>query len=219
MSLRPLVYGVQPFGTFDLLDSDSASLKGGEVMTFANITIASDSGAGDVDDGYVNPGTTRGGVKKVTTGSATQAHMLSDDGTTGYGMLFGSVVGGNAGAQISGGAVLGPASHIASGKCTVWSSPGLYAVSLDAVSSNLQPTVGGAVLVPGTPVAYNTSAQLTRDGAGDDATVNVGHFVEFTTNGSLVTTPNHLAGTFTAPDGLLAAAQKNLTYVVVYFKP
>jgi len=208
MSLKPLVYGTQPFGTFDLLDTDSASLKGGEVMTFAQITIASDSGAADVDDGYINPGTTRPGVKKVTAGTAGQAHMLADDGISGYGTLFGSVVGGNAGSQVSGGAQLGPASHVASGKCTVWSSEGLYAVSLDSVSTNLQPTVGGGVLVPGTAIAYNTDAQLTRDGAGDDAGVNVGHFVEFTTSGSLVTTPNHLVS------GL-----QSLTYVIIHFKP
>ena len=73
---------------------------------------------------------------------------LTDDGTasngsppsSGYGTLFGSLVGGNVGQVVTGGTLLGPHTAAGSGKITLWMNPGLYGVSLDALDvTNLVP--------------------------------------------------------------------------------
>ena len=165
MSLKLLQPGIQPLGQFDGLDTDVLTLKGGEVVSFAQVTTAGqpgvttsglDQAAYDVFDGYINVGGTfkRPAVSRkfdgtTTLTNATRPLMLSDEGITGYGTLFGAVVGGTVGQQVNGpttytGAVLGPHTATGSGKCTCWDKPGLYAVSLDAcdttASAGLQPT-------------------------------------------------------------------------------
>ena len=167
MALKLLQPGVQPLGQFDGYDADYLTVKGGEVCTFGSVATPGqpgvtasgfDKGAYDVFDGYVNPASPvqDAGPRRVVVthtfgaptvagvlysvgiaGAALRPLMLTDDGITGYGTLFGSVVGGTVGQQVNGpttftGAVLGPATQTGSGKITCWEKPGLYAVSLDA---------------------------------------------------------------------------------------
>lgn len=218
MSLKLLQPGVQPLGQFDGLDSEYLTLKGGEVVTFGSVTLASgDKASKDALDGYVAPAS-RTVVKKVSA-DATRPLMLADEGITGYGTLFGSVVGGVVG-QLTTGATLGPHTATGSGKVTCWEKPGLYAVSLDACDTNattgLQPT-NTTPLAPGAALYASTAGLLTPNSSG--VTGNLcGRFVEFQTNGSLVTSSNHLVTALNSPSGS-AAPTKTFAFAVFYFNP
>lgn len=229
MALKLLQPGVQPLGQYDGLDSELSGLKGGEIVTFASLAVShADKASKDVFDGYVNPSLVQKRVV-VTRNVATTKRplMLTDDGISGYGTLFGSVVGGTVGQQVTGGVVLGPHSALGSGKVTLWEKPGIYAVSLDAVDTTaddgLVPTNStldtGAALtwVP----ASATGGQLTPVGsvaAGGNAVV-VGRFIDFETNGSLVTTPNNLVAALNPPDGSLTSVAKQFAFATFYFNP
>jgi hypothetical protein len=218
MALKLLQPGQQPLGQFDGIDAQITgllSLKGGEVVTFTSVVVpGTDKAAADAFDGYVNPG----GIQKrpAVTRNLAQGKrplMLADDGIAGYGTIFGSVVGGFVG-QITAGAVLGPHTATGSGKITCWEKPGLYAVSLDACdqdpATGLQPTNTG--LDVGAPLYATSLGLLTPDGtASFEAGVVVGRFVDFETNGSLVTTPNRLVQALTGP--------RQFAYATFYFNP
>ena len=112
--LLPLVNQAgNPLGQFDGYDAEVLTFKGGEVCTLKSIvaTAATDKAAYDVFDGYINPNKRVVATKTLTSGS--RPLMLADDGISGYGTLFGSVVGGVVGQVSTGGAVLGP--HTATG--------------------------------------------------------------------------------------------------------
>jgi hypothetical protein len=261
MSLKLLQPGIRPLGQFDGLDIDVLTLKGGEVVSFAQVTTSGqpgvttgglDQGAYDVFDGYVNqigtfkrPAVSRlwGSLSTLGTTGNQRPLMLSDDGITGYGTLFGSVVGGTVGQQVNGpttftGAVLGPHTSTGSGKTTCWEKPGLYAVSLDAVDTNvttgLQPsnttlTVGSALtfqqstgLGTGgtlTPVTGGTN-QVTGVGSVSGVVPVVGHLVEFNTNQSLVTTPNYLVAALNSPSGSVSSVgPRSFQFATIYFAP
>jgi hypothetical protein len=219
MSLKVLQPGIQPLGQFDGLDSEFTSVKGGEVVGFTYVSsTGTDKKAKDVDDGYVSASSkTRPAVTKTLV-SGMRPLFLCDDGTTGYGTLFGTVVGGTAGSAVSGGSALGPHTATGSGKVTLWDKSGLYAVSLDAcdttASTGLAPTnttlAGGAAL-------YATAAGLLTPNAGSafEALV-VGRFIEFTTNGSLVNTPVDLVQALNSPSGG-GVALKPFTHAVFRF--
>jgi len=221
MALKPL-QAILPLGQFDGYDSTTLSLLGGEVVYLAAVTntSATDKAASDVFDGY-NPVTTRPCVKLATTnGTAVRPLMLADEGIAGYGTLFGTVVGGTVGQVSTGGTVLGPHTATGSGKVTCWAQPGLYAVSTDAVDT----TAGGILTtntacVPGTPLYYNSSGKLTLTANQVSGAPIVGSFVEFTTGGSLVSTPNNLVGTFNPPDGALTVSARSYTWAVLFFNP
>jgi len=225
MSLKLLQPGVQPLGQFDGLDTEFLTLKGGEVVTFTSISSEAgvDKAAKDVFDGYVNPSLVKKRVvvtKTLTTGK--RPLMLADDGITGYGTLFGVVVGGTVGQVSTGGAVLGPHTAIGSGKVTLWEKPGLYAVSLDAcdtdATTGLQPTNSG--LNTGDKLYATAAGLLTPNHSIQFEDVVVGRFVSFETNGSLVTTPNNLVAALNPPDGTLASAfAKQFTFATFYFNP
>lgn len=189
MALRPLQAGIQPLGQFDGLDTQYLLVKGGEVATFVGVPKGTDKATPDVElDGYVNNGTRT--VVTTTIGATSAPLVLVDEGITGYGTAFGSVVGGVAG-QVNG-AVIGPHTATGSGKLTVWDKPGLYGVTLDAVdpdpATGLQPT--NTTLTVGAPLYCTVDGLLTPDsGSAASATVVVGRFLGFDTNGSLVTTP------------------------------
>lgn len=200
--------GVQPLGQFDILNTDASSILGGEVMTLHYTTVANSStetSAFDAQDGYVAP--------SIDTGTTTQyrplariastsyigtpyynALYLADEGSAGYGVLFGTVVGGNTGTTTTG-TNLGPSSLTGSGKVTLWNSPGLYAISLDAVDhANVQttaivyPTTNSAAWdtpVPGAQLGVNATGLLCRYVSGPI----VAQFVELTNSGGLVQTP------------------------------
>jgi hypothetical protein len=208
MALKILQPGCQPLGQFDGYDSQVLLLKGGEVVTFTSVAVTStDLAAVDVYDGYVNPS----GVQKRTMVTNTLINgnrplMLADEGIAGYGTLFGTVIGGTVGKNTSG-TVLGPSTATGSGKVTLWSKPGLYAVSLDACDTNattgLQPT--NPTITTGSALYATAAGLLTHGGASFEAVV-VARFVEFESNGSLVNTPNRLVRSMSTSLGQFAYA-------------
>jgi hypothetical protein len=209
MALKILQPGIQPIGQFDGLDSEVTAVKGGEVVgfTFVNIGQSVDKSASDINDGYVSYTTKKRPAVTKTLVSGMRPLFLVDDGTTGYGTLFGQLVGSYIGQQSVGGTVLGPHTAAGSGKLTLWDKPGLYAVTLDAcdttASTGLQPSnttlAGGAAL-------YATAAGLlTPNVSAAFESVVVGRFIQFQTNGSLVTTPNSLVAATNVPAGNVAS--------------
>ena len=248
MSLKLLQPGIQPLGQFDGLDTDVLTLKGGEIVSFAQVTTSGqpgvttsglDQAAYDVFDGYVNeggvfkrPAVTRKFDSTTTLTSATRPLMLSDEGILGYGTLFGAVVGGTVGQQVNGpttytGAILGPHTATGSGKCTCWDKPGLYAVSLDAVdttaSTGLQPT--NTSLVISNALSFTAQGLLTPFGSPQNTPTGgtqpiVGHLVEFNTNQSLVTTPNYLVAALNSPSGSVSSVgPRSFQFATIYFSP
>ncbi len=209
-----------------------------------------DKAAYDAFDGYVNPQVGIGpndlGPRRpvvthsfatsatvlqsvLTQGSAVGPLMLTDDGILGYGTLFGSVVGGTVGqtsygpnSVIPSTALLGPSTQTGSGKITCWDKPGLYAVSLTSTDVGLQPT--NTDLDVGSALGFTTSGQLSPFAAlGGNAIAGyptVARLVEFSTNGSLVTTPNTLVAALNSPSGIVSSVgPRQLTYAVISFRP
>jgi hypothetical protein len=246
MALKLLQPGIQPLGQFDGLDSDVLTLKGGEVVSFAQVTTSGqpgvttsglDQAAYDVFDGYVNssgtfkrPAVTRKWDTTTTlVPGTTFPLMLSDDGIAGYGTLFGSVVGGAVGQQVNGpttftGAILGPHTSTGSGKTTCWDKPGLYAVSLDACDTSatigLQPT--NTTLAVGTVLSFTSQGLLTPTASANKVSLapNVGYLVEFNTNQSLVTTPNYLVAALNSPSGNVSSVgPRAFQFATFYFAP
>lgn len=225
MALKLINQAGNPLGQFDGYDAEVLTFKGGEVCTLKSIvaTAATDKAAYDVFDGYINPNKRVVATKTLTSGS--RPLMLADDGISGYGTLFGSVVGGVVGQQSTGGAVLGPHTATGSGKLTCWHLQGVYAVSLDAcdttANTGLQPT--NPTLVTGAALYATTAGLLTPNSAlafeTSPANLVVGRFIDFETNGSLVNTPNSLVGTLNPPDGALSAAANARTFALFYFNP
>jgi len=249
MALKLLQPGIQPLGQFDGYDRDVLTLKGGEVVSFASVTTSGqpgvttgglDQAAYDVFDGYVNVSGTfmRPAVTRLWNGttltSASRPLFLSDDGITGYGTLFGAVLGGTVGQQINNpssftytGALLGPHTSTGSGKTTCWDKPGLYGVSLDAVdtaANGLVPT--NSALSVGAALSFTASGLLTPAAAGNGAfgtgtsTPNVGYLVEFNTNQALVTTPNYLVAALNSPSGNVSSVgPRAFQFATIYFAP
>lgn len=236
MALKLVNQAGNPLGQFDGLDGNGSttgflSLKGGEVVTFGAATVPpGDKAAADAFDGYAAPNL-RPVVTRALTGAGATASrplMLADEGISGYGTLFGSVVGGTVGQVSSGGAVLGPHTATGSGKVTCWHLPGVYAVSLDAVDTTagtgLIPGNTTGLLVPGKALYATATGLLTPnsavnfDGASATASI-VGRFIDFETNGSLVTTSSSLVGTLNPPDGAFSASPRTPTFAVFYFNP
>lgn len=235
MSLKLLQPGTQPLGQFDGLDTEVLTLKGGEVVSFASVvaTSATDKAAADAFDGYVWSASRAVVTRNLST--SVRPLMLADDGITGYGTLFGTVVGGTVGQQVNGpnsvtGAVLGPHTATGSGKVTCWDKPGLYAVSLDAcdpsTTDGLQPTyalaTGTALTYAPTAAAAASRGYLTPVGSAlaNSNTSVVGRFVEFVTNGSLVTTPNYLVAALNSPSGNVSSlGPKQFAFAVFSFNP
>lgn len=244
MALKLLQPGLNPLGQFDGYDSDYLTLKGGEVVSFASVTTSGqpgvtvaglDQAAFDVFDGYVNSSGTlkRPVVTRLWNGttltSASRPLMLSDDGITGYGTLFGAVVGGVVGQQVNNpssstftGALLGPHTATGSGKVTCWDKPGLYGVSLDAVdtsASGLVPT--NTALTVGNPLSFTATGLLTpgtANAAFGGSTPTVGWLVEFNTNQALVTTPNFLVAALNSPSGNVSSVgPRAFQFATIYF--
>ena len=231
MALKLLQPGVSPLGQFDGLDSEYLTLKGGEVVTFGTVTLTgTDKAASDAFDGYLTPSSVqKRPVITKTLASGKRPLMLADEGITGYGTLFGTVVGGVAGqtaygpnSTVPSTAVLGPHTASGSGKVTCWDKPGLYAVSLDAcdttAATGLAPT--NNTLNVGDPLYATTAGLLTPAvGSAFEAFV-VARFVEFSTNGSLVTTPNKLVAALNSPSSNVSSVLAgSFAYAVFHFSP
>ena len=198
MSLKILQPGIQPLGQFDCLDSYLSSIKGGEVGTlFAAVRAnsSSEKAAFDVLDGYTNvTDVQRAAIAPRVNANTVRPLWLLDDGTSGYGTLFGQVIGTPVGLSATG-TNIGPHTAAASGKVTCWDKPGLYGVSADAVDI----TADGLVLAnancdPGAKIQPQADGILTLDTAATAVDVTVGRFVEFETSPFLVTTPPSLVG-------------------------
>lgn len=224
MALKPLFTTRHPVGVFDCLDGYTTSFKGGEVVTLtsvANSGVGADKAAYDAFDGYALPSSVQ--KRPVVTralASGKRPLFLADEGIAGYGTLLGSVVGSTVG-QVTNGTVLGPHTAEASGKVTCWQDTGLYAVTLDAVDTNastgLQPT--NTTLDVGAPLYASVTGVLTPVSANSfEANLVVARFIEFTTNGSLVTTPAKLTTALNSPSGSAAVAG-SFSQVVIQFCP
>lgn len=212
MALKILQSGANPLGQFDGKDSEVSLFKGGEVCTLTAVPYkGSDVNAADVNDGYSGTTSKTRPAVTLTLVSGHRPLFLADEGTAGYGTLFGSIVGASVGQLVSG-VNLGPSTAVGSGKITIWDKPGLYAVTLDAVdqtaSTGLIPS--NASLTCG-DILYATAAGLLTPASGSAfQAVAVARFVEFATNGSLVTTPNYLTA---------AGALQSFTQAVIHFNP
>jgi hypothetical protein len=165
-----------------------SSIKGGEVaMLLTTSVTGSDLAAKDVFDGYLNNGALRTVASlALNTASSTTLLYLVDDGTTGYSTS--TYLGGTTGQAT--GTVYSPPSCYASGKVSCWRA-GLFAVSTDAVASDLQPA-SGAALTPGTAIYAQKSGGLLTASSSDG--IKVGYFVEYGTDSSWVSTPRYVNG-------------------------
>lgn len=215
MALVVLQPGLNPLGQFDGYDSQVTSFKGGEICTWRAVSVTgTDKAAKDAFDGYDNSSTQNRPTVSFTLVSGSRPLFLADDGTSGYGTLFGSVVGATAGQIVSGGTALGPHTAAGSGKITLWDKQGLYAVTLDAADTASDGIVKtNASLTVGHALTYTATGQLTPTGSGAavGGAPTVGYFAELQSNGSLVTTPVSLTEVGTG------AAQQGLTMAVFFY--
>lgn len=234
MALVLLNPGSNPLGQFDGYGTETTNFKGGEVCTWAAESYPA-TGAADVNlDGYINGGNTLGkfvpAISRSLLTSSSKPLFLSDDGITGYGTLFGAVVGGSVGQQVNGpglftGAILGPHTATGSGKVTVWDKQGLYGVTLDACDpsavNGLNPLntalrVGTALtFVPGGA----NGGQLTPVGSTAAAgnTSVVGRLASFETNGSLVTSTQSMVTALNSPSGSVSSLTQQAFYMAVFW--
>lgn len=213
-----------PLGEFDALDSDLASgFLGGEVVTFSSVVVGEsvDKSAADTSDGYINPNKRVVLTKQLASAAATPL-MLADDGLQGYGVTFGVVVGGTAGQTAYGpafspgaGVPLGPPTYAGSGKITAWATPGVFGVTLDNVDPTITPT--SAACVPGAKLyAVLAGGQLCLSAGATHTTNQVGTFIDFETNGSLVTTPNRLVSALNSPSSIVGGVLPNQLIQAVF---
>jgi hypothetical protein len=204
MALKVLQPGLLPLGQFDMMDGYLSTLKGGEIGTLVALprkNTATEKAAADVFDGYTTiVAHQRAGIMTFLSGNGLRPLWLLDEGTVGYGTLFGQVIGTPTGLSTTG-ANLGPHTAAASGKVTAWDKPGLYGVTLDAV--DVHPTLGllptNTSLTPGVAIYPTAQGLLTpsasRAAGGAIGADVVARFVEFETTGiSLVRTPASLVG-------------------------
>lgn len=215
--------GLTPYGDFDGLDTPTALLKGGELVTFTTTAVvvgtSADLEAADVDDGYVGTPTRYRTALTTTMGASSKPLFLADEGTTGYGTLFGQVVGAQAG-QSTSGSQLGPHTTAGSGKVTIYGQQGFYATTLDAcdtAATGLVPT--NASLAPNQPITYTSAGLLTPAGSVNAVSSGavVARLVEFATNGSLVNTPTNLIAALNSPSGSVSSVQANRFAMAVYW--
>jgi len=225
MALKLLQVGREPLGQFDGYDLDYLTITGGEIGRFISVAYtlqpgaSVDSAAADVFDGYSPASMTRPAITRTlpATAATYRPLFLLDEGIVGYGTMLGTVVGGVVGQSVPnpsnlvGATVLGPHTATGSGKVTCWDKPGLYGVTTGSLATSL--TVNSAVQA-GDPLYANTTGNLSAtaaesfDFASGNPTI-VGRFVEFGTNGSLVTTQQQNAS---------VALAMQLTQMVFHFR-
>lgn len=201
MAMYPLVGGLNPFGHFDGTDTELANLLGGEVMTLGSASrtgTSTETGAPDALDGYDYASVGQRVVAKLADTSTQFPLYLCDEGTSPkYFTLFGQMTGP---LGVGDGTVVGPHTTSGSGKVTLWSNPGLYGVSVDALAGDFVTSLasGGAGLVPGKVLGIANGAdkgKLAHNACTNKvASTGVAHFVEFRTEGGYVNTPSKLVG-------------------------
>jgi hypothetical protein len=214
MGLKLLQPSLRPLGQFDVKDDDLDAIQGGKYVELEDAS-ATEGYAADV--GQVGPLSPAAGPTKAfealtfALNSRTEGNMggLADDGTTGYGTLYGTVIGGTAGqgtglgAQPTKGVVtVGPTSALASGKVTVWHAPGLYGVDTAAMATANAVDTDTALNAP----VYAREAAQTDKGSLTDSASNAGVqmaiYVGSVTDSSLVSTSERAvtSGLFTSTD-------------------
>jgi len=198
MALKLLNPGLRPLGMFDLEDDTAGTLEGGEHVELNATAIGAEGYAADV--GAVGPfvGADLAGSRasvKFDVGLRT-AHALAglaDEGISGYGTLFGEQIGGNAGqaTSINGAVVIGPSTERGSGKVTVWTQSGLYAVDGAAADDATDPLSGADTVNDLVYGELNTGLiTLTALNNGAQVAIFVGHMADT----SLVSTTNTAVG-------------------------
>jgi hypothetical protein len=206
MALKPLTPGYLPLGQYDLLDSFAANFVGGEVGILDTSAPANDYYAADAGGLSIEQDV------KVKGGSVTSLQLfgLVDEGSSGYGTSYGSVIGGTVGqgtgflggvvsSSASGVVVVGPRTSFGSGKATLWTQAGLYGVTVDAFLSETGtdlPTTANEGLY-GKAVGGVTAGKLTKDSTSNGKVAAV--FVNTVTDRSLVSTSAAAAGVSGAP--------------------
>lgn len=221
MALKVLNGRNTPYGQFDGLDSQVTSVKGGEVATFTFVSsTGTDKHAKDIDDGYVSTSSRTRPAVTTTLTSGKRPLLLVDEGTSYYGTLFGEVVGASIGQTVTGGTQLGPHTASGSGKITLWDAPGFYGVTLDACdttsTTGLQPT--NTTLTGGAALYATTAGLLTPNAASAFESVVVGRFLEFSSNGSLVRTPNYLIQAVNSPGAGTPAVLQSFEFGMFHFE-
>jgi len=190
MALKLLQPGLRPIGQFDLEDDHNDALLGGELGILEALEVSADAYASD--SAVVGP------QVQVTLGTAARTAQfcgLIDEGTAGegnYGTLFGSVIGGTAGQGTGKGSLsttgvvtVGPRTNMASGKATLFATPGLYGVTADVITLTS--------LVLNSPVNGNGTTGFLESVADGDG--RVGAYIGSTNDSSLVsTTFTHASG-------------------------
>lgn len=206
MALQPLNGRREPY-SFDALDAQVTSCKGGEVCTFTYVSIAgTDKKAADEGDGYVSTSRQLRNVLTTTLVSGNRPLFLVDEGSRYYGTLFGELIGSTLGQVGNGpgtGTQVGPHTAAGSGKWAVWSENGQYSVTLDAVdttaATGLAPS--NTTITGGAALYATTAGLLTPNIASAFEALVVGRFIEFATNQSLVTSPLSLVQSLNSPTG------------------
>ena len=192
MALKILNTTLTPLGLFDLIGDDVSTaaglIEGGEHVVFDNQHIGEEGYAADV----ASLGLTATTYAAVAPGSKAAGGFsgLADDGQgTGYGTLFGELIGSNAGAatSVSGAVVIGPATHRASGKVTVWATPGLYGVTGRAAEDATSPL---SAMTTNAAVHATSAGLLTSATNGTQVAIYVGK----ASDTSLVSTTASAAG-------------------------
>jgi len=199
MALYPLNPGVVPLGQYDVVDTELSNILGGEVMTLTTATrvnTASETAAADALDGYTYTGANLRPASTRASAAANAPLYLADDGSApDYLTYFGSLTGP---LGLGAGATVGPHTASGSGKITLWDKPGLFAVSVDALASDFITALVGAPVVPGSVLGISDGAdigKISHDACANSvAATGIGNFVEFSSDPSLVTTPNRLIG-------------------------
>jgi len=205
MALILLQPGIQPLGQFDMDDADNSPV-GGEVGILQALDVATDGYAADAGD--VGP-QLQVELDSLASGTATNIAMfgLVDEGDTGYGTLFGTAIGGTVGQGTGlgltpgrGVVVMGPVSSFASGKCTLWTKPGLYGATEDAYAAATSAGIALNATLDGTA---GTGLLVVTATANQTAALNVGAV----NDASLVSTTNTAAG-------IAAATQYTAIYLL-----
>lgn len=207
MALLILQPGIQPLGQFDL--DDDADPAGGEVGILAALPVGADGYAADAVDVGPSLQVQLDSVASTAGGTNVALFGLVDEGDTGYGTLFGTAIGGTAGqgtglgsaaGSTRGVVVMGPNSSFASGKCTLWTKPGLYGATEDAFDAG---TGSGFVLNAILDGTAATGLLAAAGAANETAALYVG-----------AVNDNSLVSTTTTAVGEAADTQYNAIYLL-----
>jgi hypothetical protein len=201
--------GIEPLGQFDIEDTDTDLVVGGEVAVFRAVDFSTDGYASDVlqQGPSVHLKLDKVSADGVIYGLVDEGSSAGVGGRS-YGTLFGQMIGttvgqgtGVGGQPSVGTVVIGPSTIRGSGKATLWTKPGLYGVTSNAWE--LQAEYDAATL---NTKIYGTTSNGTDDGKlstvldGADVALVLGPV----TDTSLVSTTNRYAGLAEAQDDHMA---------------